>query len=327
MASSAMPPGGLEGPAGPQIVSAALMLREDGQLLLVQHPPSDPDFAGLWSLPAQPLADDEVAEGAIEALLRERLHVQPGTVEFNDTIYFSGDAGGRFIVNVFSCDGWHGEPRFADEHFQDAAWLLPGAQDSLALIPELAQWLQEALAGVDGGGDGAPFDPETLVASLAIARRELFAAFDATAEATRELPSSPGGWSPVDVIAHVAAVEAYYAAESRRMLEQPGHTWLRFNERQWEDDHRTRPPESEGSALLQLNEVRARTSAWVATLDADQLAAYGNHAERGVVTVGERLDKIARHDREHAGQLASFEAASSRSESPGDGGAHAAADR
>lgn len=310
------------GPGSPQIVSAALVLREDGQLLLVQHPRADPDFGGLWSLPMRPVDDDEVAEGAIELLLRERLHLQPGSVEFNDTIYFASAGGGRFIVNVFSCDGWSGEPRFADEHYQDAAWLPPGGQDSLPLIPELARWLTEAL-----GGGGAPVDPATLVASLAMARRELFAAFDATAEATRDHPSSEGGWSPVDVIAHVASMEAYYAAESRRLLELPGHTWRRFNEGQWEDDHRARPPESEGAALLRLNEVRARTSAWVATLDADQLAAFGNHPERGVVTVGERIDKIARHDREHADQLASFNAGAAQSESPGNGNADAAADR
>ncbi len=307
------------GPGGPQIVSAALVLREDGQLLLVQQPQADPDFGGLWSLPMRPVDDDEVAEGTIESLLRERLHLQPGSVEFNDTIYFAGAGGGRFIVNVFSCDGWSGEPRFADEHYQDAAWLPPGGQDSLPLIPELAQWFTEAL---DGGT--APIDPETLVASLASARRDLLGAFDAIAEAERGQPSSDGGWSPLDILAHVASVEAYYAAESRRLLDVPGHTWRPFNERQWEDDHRAKPPESEEAILVRLHELRARTSAWVATLDGDQLGAYGNHPERGVVIVGERIDEIARHDREHADQLASFEAGTAQTESEN---AHAAADR
>ena len=49
--------------------------------------------------------------------------------------------------------------------------------------------------------------------------------------------------------------------------------------------------------------MRARTDAWLAGLTADELATYGNHAERGVVTIAERLDKIAGHEREHAGQL------------------------
>lgn len=302
----------------PQIVSAALMVREDGHLLLVQHPPSHADFGGLWSLPLVPLAGDEVAEAALSALLSERFHVQPGAIEFADTIYFNGAGGGRYIVNIFACHNWQGEPKFADTDYEDAGWIAPGGQASLPLIPELEPWLADAFEGGPPPADGA-----TLIGALTEARAELLAAYDKTPEAARMQPAD-GEWTPLDVLAHVGSVEGYYAAESQRMLETPGHTWAVFNDRQWNDEHRARPTQPEAMVRARLDAVRGRTLSWVGSLDGAQLEAFGNHAERGVVTVAERIDKIARHDREHASQLRAMSAGGGTRESED---ADAAADR
>ncbi|HJM75227.1 MAG TPA: DinB family protein [Dehalococcoidia bacterium] len=281
----------------PTIVSAALMVRPDGYLLLAQHPQSHADFGGLWSLPLEPLPDDQVAEEVLARLLSDRFHVQPGPIEFADTIYFNGAAGGRYIVNVFACHDWQGEPRFAKTDYEDAGWVAPGNQSSLALIPELEQWLPTAFEG-----GTAPTDSATLIGALTEARDGLIAAYDAVPVAARVQPAD-GEWTPLDVLAHSASVEVYYAAESQRLLEVPGHTWSLFNDRQWNDEHRTRPTQPEAMVRARLDSVRERTLTGIRSLDGAQLEAFGNHPTRGVVTVGERIDKITVHDREHAAQL------------------------
>jgi hypothetical protein len=79
--------------------------------------------------------------------------------------------------------------------------------------------------------------------------------------------------------------------------------WRMFNDDQWNETHRLRPPEDEATLRARLADVRSATLAWLRTLDNDRLAAYGNHPERGVVQVGDRIAKVAGHDREHAEQL------------------------
>ena len=288
----------------PLITSAALLVREDGRVLLVRHGVVDGHFggafAGLWSLPMLAVAPQEVAEDALERVLSERLHVQPGTSEFADTLYITGADGARYVVNVFTCVRWQGEPRFSEREYQDAAWVDPAAPGPLELPAEVRRYLGAAF-----GGEAAAADPQALASLLEEARVELIAAYEAIPAELRALPLE-GVWSPLDVLAHSASAEAFYVAESRRLLEVPGHVWRFFNPGQWEDDHRSRPPEPEQAVRTRLAHVREQTLAWLRTLDGELLAAYGNHPQRGLVTVADRLEKTARHDREHAGQLRSM---------------------
>ena len=287
-----------ETPGPPLIAAAAALLREDGQLLLVRHRADDVEFGGRWSLPMQAVPDEEDAEGTLLHVLRERLHVQPGPFEFAETIYLSGAARSRYVVNVFTCVEWGGEPRYSEQHYDDAAWVQPTAHPPLDLLPGVSAWLRDAF----GGAASALTDAGTLASSLEEARRELLEAYESIATDLREQPRHDG-WSPLDVLSHVASVETYYAAEARRLLETPGRSWRGFNPAQWEDDHRSRPTETETEARSRLDGARRRTLDWLGPLSEEQLALYGNHPERGAVTIGDRVDKIGRHDREHIEQL------------------------
>ena len=154
-------------------------------------------------------------------------------------------------------------------------------------------------------------------------------AYESIATDLREQPLHDG-WSPLDVLSHVASVETYYAAEARRLLETPGHSWRGFNPAQWEDDHRSRPAETEAEARSRLDAARRRTLEWLGPLNEEQLALYGNHPERGAVTVGDRVDKIGRHEREHVEQLRELAKDTARRQSSSAGAPgeeHAAADR
>jgi ADP-ribose pyrophosphatase YjhB (NUDIX family) len=284
-------------PQRPHLAAAAVMRRDDGKVLLFQHGDTGP-FAGRWSLPITVVADEETAEDAIERVLREHTHVEPGPVEFEDTLYINGDGGTRFIVNAFLCRGWHGEPQYSRQHYADAAWSLPASPAvSGELLPEIRIWLLETM-----GEPAHPRTPDTIAEQLDETRGTLLAAFQAIPARARE-EALQDGWSPLDVLVHAAEVEAYYLAETDRLMRTPGHIWRGFNDAQWYDLHRLREPSDAASAQLRLYEVRERTRFWLASVSEDQLAQYGNHHERGAVLIGERVERIAHHEHEHAEQI------------------------
>ena len=172
---------------------------------------------------------------------------------------------------------------------------------------------------------------EELSEALEAARAELTSAYAALDEAWRDV-TLDGAWAPVDLLAHCAAVEAYYAAEARRLLEEPGHTWRPFNADQGAAERAGRARPDDRAERARLEAVRAETLTWLEGLGADDLAAYGNHEQRGAVRVGERIEQIAVHDREHAEQLAKMLAVSEHdpdddSDDDTDGDEDVAADR
>jgi ADP-ribose pyrophosphatase YjhB (NUDIX family) len=284
-------------PAGPLLASAAVMRRDDGRVLLLQHLEDGP-FAGRWSLPIAGVGDDETAEDALGRVLREHVHVQPGPFDFEDTLYVTGDGGSRFIVNAFLCHGWQGEPRFNANHYADAVWAHP-ATPSVAsdLLPEVGEWLASAL------GESEQLQTvDALGERLNETRGALLAAFESVPEVARAT-ALVDGWSALDVLAHAADVETYYREETDRLLRVPGHTWRGFNDAQWYDVYRTRPVEALVTVRQRLEAARERTRFWLASLQDEQLEQYGNHHERGAVRISDRVEKIARHEHEHAEQL------------------------
>ena len=291
-------------PSAPRIAAAAVMVREDSQLLVVRYPDDGP-FAGRWGLPLVTVPDQLTAEAALESLLRDGLHVEPGPAEFVDTVYLAGDDGSRYIVNAFTCVDWRGEPRFETATFVDAGWIQPAAPGGLELVPEVASWLAEQF-GATGGGE---LDSSAIDALLTQARADLLAVLDAIPSQLRSEPLGESSvddrpaWTPLDVLAHVAEVEGYYTAEARRVLHEPGRIWRPFNDDQWGDIRRLRPTDAAAEVRDRAAFVRAETRAWLGSLTSAQLAAYGNHAERGVVQIGDHIAKVARHDREHLGTL------------------------
>ena len=125
-----------------------------------------------------------------------------------------------------------------------------------------------------------------------MARDALRAAYLALDEPWRDV-SLDGAWAPVDLLAHCATVEAYYASEARELLETPGHTWRPFNPAQGAAERAGRArPASDRAELERLDALRAETLAWLETLGQGELDAYGDHADRGAVRVGDRIARI-----------------------------------
>ncbi len=327
------------------IVAAVALRRGDGRVLLVRHADADHPGAaeGRWTLPAEPVADDEVVETALARLLRERLHLASDAAEFSESVGLPGA-----IANVFTCAEWSGDPAYSADDYADAAWAAPHAPGGVDLAEGVRAYLAgafpapeqparedtsrapvptaPAVPAVSMPRTGEPknlirreaappappavwsMTPDDLVAELEEAREALTAAYERFDEAWLDV-TLDGDWAPVDLLDHCATVEAYYASESRRLAEEPGHTWRPFNPDQSAAGRTGLPRPEDRAARARLDAVRADTLAWVESLDADGLAAYGNHAERGAVRIGERIQLIAGHDRAHAEQLAAMLAA------------------
>lgn len=289
--------------AKPLVASAALR-RSDGRVLLVRHAREERSGAGTrWTLPSEPVADDETAEQALARLLADRLRLSPDRREFNDSLALPAA-----IANVFVCSSWRGDPQYAPADFLDAAWAPPGSAPGIDLVEGVREWLR----GLPADGSALPrsASAQDLTAELITARDALRAAYLALDEPWRDV-SLDGDWAAVDLLTHCATVEAYYASEARELLETPGHTWRPFNPAQGEAERASRArPASDRAELERLDALRAETLAWLEALEQDQLDAYGDHADRGAVRVGDRIARIAAHDRAHTQQLEKMLAAS-----------------
>ena len=326
------------------IVAAVALRRGDGRVLLVRHADSGHPGAaeGRWTLPAEPVADDEVVETALARLLRDRLHLASDATEFSESVGLPGA-----IANVFTCAEWSGDPAYSADDYADAAWAAPHAPGGVDLTDGVRAYLAGAFPAPEPARADTPrapapsapavpavsmphtgeptnlvrreaapaappavwsMTPDDLVTELEEAREALTAAYARFDEAWLDV-TLDGEWAPVDLLDHCVTVEAYYALESRRLAEEPGHTWRPFNPDQSAAGRTGLPRPEDRATQARLDAVRADTLAWVEGLDADGLAAYGNHAERGAVRIGERIQLIANHDREHAEQLAAMLAA------------------
>ena len=142
----------------PMLASAGVLLRGDGQMLLVRHAAGP--FAGRWSMPLVAVAPSETAQDALERLLRGVLRVRPGPLEFLDTFELAGeiaDGADRLVVNAFSCLEWAGEATLAAGPYDDAAWAPPGEASTLDLLPEVRDWIAAQLREIAAStpqGDG-----------------------------------------------------------------------------------------------------------------------------------------------------------------------------
>jgi ADP-ribose pyrophosphatase YjhB (NUDIX family) len=291
----------------------AIMVRRDGQVLMLRS--AIGPFAGRWSMPFAGVADHETAEDALERMMREVLHVQPGPYEFLDTLYLEGSGGERFIVNAFTCVDWQGEPRYARGLHDDAVWAPPGNPGALDLVPEVREWLLASYEA-ETATWGADYDPGTLRRALTDARGELVAVYEEIPLRLRGEPLEEDR-SPLDVITEAVDAEAYQVAETRRALAEPGHAFRPFNAAQWLDLKRLRPRDDEDAVRARMADVREGTLAWLEGATSDSMAQYINHPDRGVAQVGELIEWLVRRDRQAVATLRDMAQAAAMAQAAG----------
>jgi hypothetical protein len=114
-----------------------------------------------------------------------------------------------------------------------------------------------------------------------------------------------GGWSPRQVLHHVADSETQSYLRLRRLLAEPAGSVIQgYDEAAWAQcealGYRDLPVEP---ALAVFRAVRAASAGVLARLEPADLERHGQHTESGRYTLGQWLDIYTRHPLEHRDQL------------------------
>jgi hypothetical protein len=118
--------------------------------------------------------------------------------------------------------------------------------------------------------------------------------------------SSSGGWTPRQVIHHVADSEAQSYARLRRLIAEPGTLIQGYDEGGWGENETLGYKELPVAPSLEVFEaVRASSLEIIKRLKPNQLNNSGTHSESGEYTVKTWLETYISHPLEHAAQIKS----------------------
>lgn len=117
--------------------------------------------------------------------------------------------------------------------------------------------------------------------------------------------SEPGGWTPRQVIHHIADSEAQSYARLRRLVAEPiGSVIQGYDENAWAENailgYRDLPIENSVAVYVS---VRASSLDIIKRLTLADLERYGMHSERGKFTIADWIRAYSKHPRDHAGQI------------------------
>jgi hypothetical protein len=114
----------------------------------------------------------------------------------------------------------------------------------------------------------------------------------------------PEGWTPRQIIHHLADSETQSYLRLRRMLAEPNPVIQGYDEEAWAECPTLGYTELPVEVSLRVYEaVRAASAGIIDRMTLAELERSGNHTERGTITVAHWLDMYTRHPREHAQQL------------------------
>jgi uncharacterized damage-inducible protein DinB len=154
------------------------------------------------------------------------------------------------------------------------------------------------------------FIPELIDRLIEERTRLLAAVADLSeAEATRPLPTSEGGWSVKDVLAHVTISEAANLAFAKRMVAEDNPVQMLpdkgpFDLDRWNNSQvRRRQQLTWAQVQADLAAAHKETLAFVAGLEEAQLDRRGVQAVFGEITLGQLLKILYRHDRMHREEI------------------------
>lgn len=115
-------------------------------------------------------------------------------------------------------------------------------------------------------------------------------------------PPEPEGWTPRQVIHHLADAEANAYVRLRRLLaEPPGPIIQAFDEAAWARELRYDRPVAASLDLIRA--VRQSCAELLDTLSPEDLERHGFHTETGRYTPSDWLDWAITHARDHAEQI------------------------
>ena len=112
------------------------------------------------------------------------------------------------------------------------------------------------------------------------------------------------GWSPRQVIHHMADSEAQSYARLRRLIAEPGTTIQGYDEGKWAESETLRYKTQEiTDSLAIIKSVRKASYELIKRLSEKELANSGMHSETGKYTVMNWLETYTKHPIDHSNQI------------------------
>ena len=116
--------------------------------------------------------------------------------------------------------------------------------------------------------------------------------------------SDSEGWSPRQVIHHMADSEAQSYARLRRLIAEPGTTIQGYDEGKWaESEILGYKTQETADSLAIIKSVRKASYELIKRLSEKELANSGIHSETGKYTVMNWLETYTRHPLDHSNQI------------------------
>ena len=116
--------------------------------------------------------------------------------------------------------------------------------------------------------------------------------------------SDSEGWTPRQVIHHMADSETQSYARLRRLIAEPGSTIQGYDEGKWAENstlgYKTEPIET---AIQVITAVRQSSFELLKKLNNEQLKNSGIHTESGLYTIQDWLKSYINHPLDHANQI------------------------
>jgi hypothetical protein len=112
------------------------------------------------------------------------------------------------------------------------------------------------------------------------------------------------GWSPRQVIHHMADSEAQSYARLRRLIAEPGTSIQGYDESKWAEN-KTLGYNREGiaSAVAVITAVRQASYELLLRISDEELRNTGVHTESGSYSVQKWIETYTRHPKDHANQI------------------------
>ena len=147
--------------------------------------------------------------------------------------------------------------------------------------------------------------PESTKAAIAKQREAPAALARLIADVPESLlrrPPSPGKWSVVAILAHLAEDELSSSWRYRQMLEKPGEVLGSFDQEEWarRGAYGAWDPHEAIEMFRLLREANVRL---LAGLSDEEWQRWGTHTERGRMTVAELASHMPDHDARHIAQI------------------------
>lgn len=116
--------------------------------------------------------------------------------------------------------------------------------------------------------------------------------------------SDAEGWTPRQVIHHLADSEAQSYARLRRLIAEPGTLIQGYDEGKWASSPTLGYTESDVTAAIAvLTAVRNASYQLILRLSESELGNSGTHSESGEYSVLTWLDTYTNHPKDHAQQI------------------------